>query len=80
MTHALHTQAAALLTKRCAVCGSGEIPVGQDDHPRIHNFAVMAPKLFACADTPARWYGNVIAVFHSPACGARWRETARLAA
>lgn len=79
MTLALQQHAAALLTKRCAVCCSGEIPVTRDDHPQVRGLAVTVPRLFACADTPHRWYGHVLAVFCSPACGAAWRDM-RLAA
>lgn len=73
--NALLAHATALLAKRCAVCDSGNVPTGQDDHPVIRGLVVTAPKLFACADAPHRWYGNVVAVFCSPWCGLRWRTS-----
>lgn len=74
MTPALIAHAQSLLRRCCAQCGSGKIPTGGDDHPAYREFGVLVPKLLACATAPHRWYGAVVAVFCSPACGLKWRE------
>jgi hypothetical protein len=58
---------------RCAVCSSPDVPLGNDDHPHTGQ-RVIAPKLFACAGTPHRWFGTIVAVFCSPKCGLAWRQ------